>query len=473
MKKYITIGAMWALAASTSAATYMRVNKTDGGVDQFDVEHVEEVYFEDAGDAGQDVTVSGNVGNYAYVDLGLESGLKWATYNVGATKPTETGDYFAWGETAPKADYRWTTYKYSNGTQSTMLKYCTSATYGLLDNKTVLDGSDDAATVNWKSEWRMPTSDEQRELLEACSWKWTDNFNGSGVAGTVGTSKANGNTIFFPASGYYDGKKLIPDASHAVWSSSVNSEFTYLADLFFFGSDGSSIARSHRMYGRTVRAVAGKRKEPKVEVTVSGKVGKYDYVDLGLPSGLMWATCNVGADKPTEYGAYFAWGETSPKSTYSESTYKWSTADENGWIVDLLKYNVNSDYGMKDYKTQLDAEDDAATANWGKDWRMPTVNELKELLDGCTWKWTDSFNGSGVAGKVGTSKYNGSIIFLPAAGTSYDDFPNSYVGSSGYYWSSNINDQSQYAHDLYIIKENINCFYSNRYQGQSVRAVSE
>ena len=153
----------------------------------------------------------------------------------------------------------------------------------------------------------------------------------------------------------------------------------------------------------------------------------YEYVDLGL--SVKWATCNVGATEPEEYGYYFAWGETKPKSTYY---YHWETYKLcNGKEYSLTKYNNRRNYGTIDNKTVLEAADDAATANWGGSWRMPTDVELTELCEQCTWTWTTQ---NGVKGFNVTSKSNGNSIFLPAAGycfgTSFD-----YVGEQVFYWS--------------------------------------
>ena len=152
-------------------------------------------------------------------------------------------------------------------------------------------------------------------------------------------------------------------------------------------------------------------------------------VDLGL--SVKWATCNVGASTPEDYGDYFAWGETSTKSTYGWSTYKYC----NGSYNTLTKYNNSSSYGtMVDNKTQLDLSDDAARANWGGSWRMPTDAEMTELRKQCTWTWTTQ---NGVNGYKVTSKSNGNSIFLPAA--SYYRFGLvDNVGHGGYYWSSSL-----------------------------------
>ena len=156
--------------------------------------------------------------------------------------------------------------------------------------------------------------------------------------------------------------------------------------------------------------------------------GGHAYVDLGL--SVKWATCNVVAMWPEDYGDYFAWGETAAKSDYLWATYKFTT--------DMTKYNAT------DGKTVLDAEDDAAAANWGGDWRMPTHDEIKELLntDNCTWEWQAAGNTAfgGVAGYKVTSKksgYTDKYIFLPAAG--YRDGSSLYrAGEWGYCWSATL-----------------------------------
>lgn len=195
-----------------------------------------------------------------------------------------------------------------------------------------------------------------------------------------------------------------------------------------------------------------------------GKENGYSYVDLGL--SVRWATCNVGAVKPTEYGDFFAWGETSPKDNYSWSTYKWGSG-----YVELTKYITEESYGIVDNKTQLDPEDDAAAANWKGKWRMPTVSELRELIDGCTWEWTDDMNGSGIAGRIGVSKVNGKVIFLPAPG--YSDYGRrSYEGINGYYWSSSLYSRNpDDARYLDFRSGNVRVDHSIRYRGSSVRAV--
>ena len=193
----------------------------------------------------------------------------------------------------------------------------------------------------------------------------------------------------------------------------------------------------------------------------------HEYVDLGL--SVKWATCNVGATKPEEYGDYFAWGETQPKSTYNWSTYKYC----NGSYNTLTKYNNSSSYGTVDNKTTLDLSDDAARANWGGSWRMPTDAELTELREQCTWTWTTQ---NGVYGYKVTSKkssYTNKSIFLPAAGYRYDSSLY-YAGSSGYYWSSSLyTDNPNRVWDVYFSSDSVYRNYNFRSYGFSVRPVCQ
>lgn len=201
-------------------------------------------------------------------------------------------------------------------------------------------------------------------------------------------------------------------------------------------------------------------------VTVSGKEGEYSYVDLGLVSGTMWATCNIGASKPADYGDYFVWGETVQKSEVDWSTYKWCDGTKNF----MTKYCAESFYGNEDGKYVLEAEDDAATANWGSEWRMPTKEEVQELVDGCEWKWVEDFYGSGNNGMLGMSKKNSATIFLPAAG--YPAKANK-VGIIGHYWSSSVSiAESNYAHIIdFNADQDAICIINQRATPMSVRPV--
>lgn len=191
----------------------------------------------------------------------------------------------------------------------------------------------------------------------------------------------------------------------------------------------------------------------------------HEYVDLGLPSGVKWATCNVGADNPEDYGDYYAWGETETKSTYEWSTYKWC----NGLVTTLTKYCNSYSYGTVDNKATLDPEDDVARVKWGGDWRMPTKAEQDELRDtnNCTWIWTTQ---GGKNGYLVTSKKNGNSIFLPASGYRFDSYLYD-AGSYGGYWSSSLGTSYSYgAYELYF-SDYVSSNDSSRHLGFSVRPV--
>ncbi len=187
---------------------------------------------------------------------------------------------------------------------------------------------------------------------------------------------------------------------------------------------------------------------------------------MGLPSGTLWATTNVGANNPEDYGNYFSWGEAAPKEVYTWETYKWC----NGSKSTLTKYCTNSAFGTVDGKTELDPADDAAYVNWGPSWRMPSLEQCLELCESCTWQWTAR---NGVDGYLITGP-NGNTMFLPAAGDRY----NSTHGDVGFgmYWSrdlyNDIYNTSYAAYNLYFYSQFKNGGNGNeRYFGFSVRPV--
>lgn len=202
------------------------------------------------------------------------------------------------------------------------------------------------------------------------------------------------------------------------------------------------------------------------EVAQNGSENGYQYIELGL--SVRWATYNVGATKPEEYGDYYAWGEIETKTDYSWSTYKWSY---NGSADTQTKYNINSSYGTVDNKTTLDPEDDVAHVKWGGNWRMPTMAEQDELRDNCTWTWTTL---NGVNGYLVTSNktgYTDRSIFLPAAGYRDDTYIYS-VGYDGIYWSSSLyTGYPRYAWYIGFDSDSVSWYYYYRFRGLSVRPV--
>ncbi len=254
----------------------------------------------------------------------------------------------------------------------------------------------------------------------------------------------------------YEGVEDIPFESGKVTTLNLN-----------VGKDGISLA------GVTV----GDWKEGETLEGGEAEEVTHEYVDLGLPSGTLWAKCNVGATAPEEYGDYFAWGETDPKTDYSWSTYKYGSSSDQ-----LTKYCNSSDYGkdgFTDNLVTLEASDDAATANWGSDWRMPTKTEMEELMTECTCSWTTDYNGTGVAGYIVSGKAEGNTnsIFLPAASYRIGTEPPSSIGSFGYYWCSSLNTGNYRNYAAWAIRifsdfgANNDMNFYDRYYGLSVRAV--
>ena len=192
-----------------------------------------------------------------------------------------------------------------------------------------------------------------------------------------------------------------------------------------------------------------------------------DWVDLGLPSGLLWAEDNLGANSPEEYGDYYAWGETQTKSVYEWSTYAYAYG---GASDQLTKYCNNSSYGYNGYtdsRTILEASDDAATARLGNGARIPTADEWRELINNTTSEWTTQ---NGVYGLRFTAA-NGNSLFLPAAGGRYGS-ELSYAGSIGNYWSASLFAfYPRYAWCFGFGSDDQSMYHGNRYYGFSVRAV--
>ena len=453
-----------------------------------------------------------------YVDMGLPSGRQWATCNVGAEAPEGYGNYYAWGETQPKSTYNWSTYLYCNGSSNTLTKYCNT------DNLTTLLAEDDAATANWGAEWRMPTQEEWQELYTNTTYT---NATLNGVRGKLVTA-SNGNSIFLPTAGYLGGSYYEdPNGQGRYWSSSL-SDFPSGARAFRFYWSYYDMYSEGRYCGQSVRAVHAPAQNTPYAInatanpveggevrgvgiyqngnictlaavanygyifvnwtengevvstddiysfTVTGErnlvanftTNDHGYVDLGLPSGTLWANCNIGATTPEGYGDYFAWGETQPKDTYTWNTYQYC----NGSYSMLTKYCNNFYYGYNgftDNLTTLLPEDDAATANWGIDWRMPTKEEWEELYNNTTVTWTTQ---NGVNGRLFTAS-NGNSLFLPAAG--YRDDPSLYsAGSYGYYWSSSLGtDCPNDAWILYFDSGDCSMYGYGRSIGHSVRPV--
>ena len=377
------------------------------------------------------------------VDLGLS--VKWASANLGASAPKEPGAFFAWGETKPKAGY-YSIKNYSYGKSSSEFRkyiFGTESINNMIpDYKEILDPEDDAAAVLLGNGWRMPTADELWELKNRCTWtKVQDTIETIGIFtrvvfhGYLITSNVpgyEGRSIFLPAAGSINEYHYPISAEPESGRTGVN---------YWTATLGQAIGNDSRWYGNAIRPVLDKTKpgkRKKIEPDPVKPLAHDAKVDLGL--SVLWADCNVGAESPEQSGERFAWGETSPKTYYSEYNYKYMKAftEENKWWY--CKYATKPDnlFGgsFTDGKAKLDPEDDAARANWGGKWRMPTKEEFAELYKKCEWT-EDTVNG--VAGYRVTSKvpgYTSNSIFLP--------FISGYTMVRGIYMTSDLS--SKYTH---------------------------
>ena len=252
--KSICLTLFWCGIAELATAQGIVVNKKDGTKVYYKASEVQSVGVYGYGEGPID-----ELDEQAYVDLGLPSGTLWATMNVGAKKPEEFGDYFAWGETTGynggKETFSWSNYKYCNGSEKTLTKYCTSTSYGTVDNKKELEPMDDAATAIWGEAWKMPSYDQYNELINSDYTK-VERTTLNGITGTKITSKINMKSIFFPAAGFrYDKTFDHEDGYIYYWSSSMaggNSAFYFgFHSNIYFGI--WSLSRDNGMPIRPVR----------------------------------------------------------------------------------------------------------------------------------------------------------------------------------------------------------------------------
>lgn len=392
------------------------------------------------------------------VDLGLS--VDWASCNLGASAPEQYGAYYSWGETATKSVFSWNTYRYGNSDALTK--------YNKSDGNRTLAPENDAASAAWGGTWRMPTKAECAELLDKCTWTWS---NRSGVNGYIVTGPS-GNTIFLPASGQREGSEASDVGSWGCyWSATLNHRSILVAESLSFDQGLSSVEVASRIVGQAIRPVCTKNS---VGVSLPDPS---TYVDLGL--SVKWATCNLGANNPWECGEYYAWGETKTKRDsrsdwdgihyYAYYAYNWRNykfGDE-----DFI-----SKYTDMDGKTVLDEEDDVTSVKLGSPWRMPTEEELIELITKCTWKWTMWYNMQGYK-VIGP---NGKYIFLPATGANcykedkYDTTTNKYSFDGlgyGNYWSRNISHSHECALRLTFDKDGHQIIGGIRCAGLTIRPV--
>lgn len=385
-------------------------------------------------DAEEEIPVvpfeKGTVGTL--VDLGLS--VDWASWNVGASSEDGFGHYFAWADTTWKHSCTLANYMHFNdANKDGVLQDGEMTILGDVSTSKL-----DIARVEWGGEWRMPTVAEISELIDSCEWTWTS------VGDVQGWRVArNGKDIFLPAAGYRDGADVYEENEAGNYMAGTLSADPTMADIMRFTADTCACDSNYRYYGFVVRPVA-----TKPNITIAKEV------DLGLPSGTIWAGWNIGATAPQEYGNHYAWGEVETKELYAEDLY--------------IYYDKETDSYMYIGDEISGTEYDAATIHedWGEEWQMPTKEQMQELIDNCQWRWY-TFNDKN--GYVVTGP-NGNAIFLPASG--YRTYSNlNYDNKQGYYWTGSLYSRGVFSYGLQFSTDEIKLYSKYKCSGMAIRAV--
>jgi len=482
MKQLLFIATLFTYLLSMSQTTEkMIIEKLDGTKNEICVDDIRRVVFESVFS-----NPAGSIANP--IDLGLS--VKWASWNLGASSYKDIGGYYGWGDVT------------GNLTSDNLLQY-PSAT----PPSNIAGTAYDVAKAKWGGYWRLPTSEEVKQMVDACEWSYYEEDGQLYITGRA----QNGNSLVFPVAGYRIGSEICKvNVLGWYWSGSLTIEDTDYADILAIDMEDKSVGRSAvvRFLGLNVRPVFDD--SPKLKIATvraenitsdsatlvgsfegddtngmeigffytlsgnpsaengtkisvipgsssefkgtvkglsskstykfcayaymnggytygdviefsttektTGTVAGYEWVDLGLPSGLKWATCNVGASKPNEHGSFYAWGCTSPSSNWSAWNYyrHWNGSSVNN-IGSEISGNVNYD---------------AARYHWGSTWRLPTLAEMEELVNYCTAEccYLDGVPVTKVTGP------NGNYIYFVYPGS---DYGHGLTGrnSYGYYWS--------------------------------------
>ena len=320
--------------------------------------------------------------------------------------------------------------------------------------------------------WHLPSNAEWTQLYQALGGETNAGAMLSGNASlwsnpTITESQYFGNSGFnaLPA-GYYESNDYGNFGNKAFfWSASeYDTESAYIC---YIGGEEVGNVGYGESAGLSVRCVKDGGNTASNPSDPTGTHNNHGYVDLGLPSGTMWANVNVGASNPSDYGNYYSWGGTTPPDSYE--SYDWSHYNLcDGSSATLNKYCTNGDYGTVDNLTTLEATDDAASGNWGGEWRMPTYSEYQELIDNCTWEWSEQDGKEGYLVRGD----NGNSIFLPAEGY-LDSSGEHSIGYDGNYWSSSLREEyPSYAWSILFYSGSKEMYYQHeRPEGLAIRPV--
>ncbi|MDO4972403.1 MAG: hypothetical protein Q4E41_09965 [Bacteroidales bacterium] len=452
-----------AVAFNGSADTkryVLNVNKTDNTVERFDVSDVKSVNVNPAPDDDR----------FGSVDLGLS--VEWATVNVEVYRPSKCakapealGGHYGWGDpTGERLEQpdnpSWTPYE---GDRATCLSY-----YGGAEPLKDICGTEfDIAHVHWGGDWRLPSRAEQDELRTKCTWtkEVLNNVTGYRVTGP------NGNSIFLPAAGFrFAANNFGGDYLGYYWSGTLNpnagfSDYAYSLD---FTEDYHEWFSDARYIGQSVRPVRdayniileknnGEKHVYRIDEVEKIAVEEftthedyYEAVDLGL--SVNWAAVNLDIDSydyaasaPEVLGGYYGWGDPTGRN-HSKN---------------------EQDYPLYDHEVSISGTDlDLLHNYWGGDWRLPTMQEVQELREKCTWTWETVNNKPGYR----VTGPNGNSIFLPTSGFRYgDEINQTYVNTHGYYWTG-TNVTSYYVYQL-AFSQKYQWEYNYRYNGYQMRGV--
>ncbi len=405
--------------------------------------------YDDCSKNGYVAGISPATADVQAVDLGLSSGIKWASCNIGAEKPEDYGNYYAWGEVLPKENYSWSTYKYTNGSDSTLTKYCSNASYGnndFTDNKTTLDLEDDAAYMNWGGNWRMPTSVDVDELLDNCTWTWTtqNDVNGYRV-----TSKTNSNSIFLPAAGYRNETSFYYVGSYGHYSSSSlnESDPDYEWCLGFYSSD-TYRGNLRRDCGFTVRPVCPLSSS----VSTSSSYVTFTLYADGCESANV-IKCNAGqqinitAVTENEHRHFVRWtdGNTDNRrlvTVAKDTVFTAEFADDPILTVLSADESLGTVSGAGQFKPNLSCEI-SATAVFGyhfAQWSDGNTDNPRTIVLTCDTTFTAEFalTYSGQCGDNLYWKYADRSLTITGTGDMYDYDYGYYDNCGNYYRVSNM-----------------------------------